>query len=87
MTKPTPNAKETVLQPVEDSPLKAYEAKRAEIRQLLKQIDQGLERHDQRALSLVGHHWGHVGDLVGIIEILTEARDRLNLTGRYGNVS
>ena len=79
--------KNTVLHELEDSPLKAYEVKQAEVLELLKQIQVGLERHDQRAKSLVGHHWGHVGDLIGVVEILTEACDRLHLTGRHTNGS
>jgi hypothetical protein len=84
---PEQGIKKTVLQPVEDSPLKEYEAKRDEVRKLMKQIEAGLEQHDRRALSLVGHHWGHVGDLISVIEALTDIKDRLHLTGRYSNVS
>jgi hypothetical protein len=72
---------------VENNPLKEYEAKQAEILKLLKQIEDGLERHDRRASSLVGHHWGHVGDLISIIDTLTDIKDRLHLTGEYANVS
>jgi hypothetical protein len=72
---------------VENTALESYEAKQAEIRKLLKQIEQGLEQHDRRASSLVGHHWGHVGDLMSIAEVLTDIKDRLHLTGEYANVS
>jgi hypothetical protein len=84
---PTNEKNKTVLQPVEDSPLKEYEVKRAEVLKLLKQIEAGLEQHDRRASSLVGHHWGHVGDLITVIRDLTDIKDRLHLTGRYSNVS
>ena len=80
MIKPT-------IKPVEETALEAYEAKQAEIRKLLKQIEQGLVQHDRRASSLVGHHWGHVGDLVSIAETLKDLKDRLHLTGEYANVS
>ena len=72
-----------IIKPVEDTALEAYEAKQAEIRKLLKQIEDGLQRHDRRASSLIGHHWGHVGDLVSIAETLTDIKDRLHLTGEY----
>ena len=78
--------KQTIKQ-VENNPLEAYEAKQAEILKLLKQIEVGLERHDRRASSLVGHHWGHVGDLASIVDSLTDIKDRLHLTGEYANVS
>jgi hypothetical protein len=68
---------------VVENPLEAYEIQQAEIKKLLKQIEDGLERHDRRASSVNGHHWGHVGDLIGITETLTDLKDRLHLTGEY----
>lgn len=66
-----------------DNPVDAYDLEQEAIRQLLRQIEDGLGRHDRRARSLRGHHWGHVGDLVTISEILTDVKDRLCLTGEY----
>jgi hypothetical protein len=62
--------------------LEEYEKKQAEIKKLLKQIDAGLQAHD-RAASGTGHHWGHVGDLTDIAEVLTDIKDRLHQTGEY----
>ena len=76
-----------ILKPVEETALSAYEARQAEIRRLLRKIEDGLEKHDRRASSLMGHHWGHVGDLVSIVETLKDINDRLHLTGEYANVS
>jgi hypothetical protein len=67
--------------------LKEYEARQAEIRKLLKQIEAGLQKHDREASSNAGgHHWGHVGDLTSIAETLTDLRDRLHGTGEYAEV-
>lgn len=62
--------------------LNEYEKKQAEIQKLLKQIAVGMEKHD-RAASGTGHHWGHVGDLNDIAEVLTDIKDRLHQTGEY----
>jgi hypothetical protein len=66
--------------------LKEYEAKQAEIKKLLKQIEDGLFTHDRNASDPGGHHWGHVGDLVSIAETLTDLKDRLHGTGEYAEV-
>jgi hypothetical protein len=71
------------IKQVENDPLKAYEARQAEIRKLLKQIEDGLEKHDRRASSFGPHHWGHVGDLISIAHTLQEVSDQLHLTGEY----
>lgn len=64
--------------------LKEYEARQAEIKKLLKQIEVGLQKHDRKASSKAGgHHWGHVGDLTSIAERLTDLRDMLHGTGEY----
>jgi hypothetical protein len=65
-------------------PLVEYEKKQAEIKQLLKQIEVGLKKHDQDASrDRGGHHWGYVGDLVSIAETLSNLRDRLHWLGEY----
>jgi len=66
--------------------LKEYEAKQAEIKKLLRQIEVGLEKHDRNASGPGGHHWGHVGDLTSIAETLTDLKDRLHGTGEYAEV-
>jgi len=71
------------IKQVDADPLKAYEAKQAEIKELLKQIKAGLEKHDRQASSHGGHQWGHVGDLAGIADTLTDLKDRLHHTGEY----
>jgi len=71
------------IKQVENDPLKEYEARQAEIRKLLKQIEDGLEKHDRRASSIGSHHWGHVGDLTSIVHTLNEVNDQLHLTGEY----
>ena len=44
--------------------IEAYEAKQAEIKKLLKQIDAALLEHDREgSREPGGHHWGYVGDL------------------------
>jgi len=63
--------------------LEEYEAKQAEIKKLLKQIEAGLQQHDRKASAQGGHHWEHVGDLTSIAETLTDLRDRLHNTGEY----
>lgn len=64
--------------------LQAYERKQAEIKKLLKEIEAGLEKHDQKASNRPGgHHWGHVGSLASIANTLTDLRDRLHGTGEY----
>lgn len=68
---------------VKDEPLQEYEAKQAEIKKLLKQIEEGLRKHDRNASSQGGHHWGHVGDLTSIADTLTDLKDRLHHTGEY----
>lgn len=61
--------------------LEAYEDKQAEIERLLKQIKEGLLKHDRGCTPR--HHWGHVGDLTSIAEQLTDIKDRLHQTGEY----
>jgi hypothetical protein len=78
--------RQTIKQ-VEDTASEVYEARQAETRKLLKQIEADLEQHDRQASSLIGHHWGHVGDLMSIADTLTDLKDRLHLTGEYANVS
>ena len=68
---------------VQNDPLKEYEAKQAEIKKLLKQIEAGLEKHDRSASGPGGHHWGHVGDLTSIADTLRDLKDRLHGTGEY----
>jgi hypothetical protein len=64
--------------------LEAYETSQAQIKRLLKKIEAGLERHDKEASrDRAGHHWGYVGDLLDIQEILTDISDRLHLDGEY----
>ena len=79
--------KNQTVRQIEDTALEAYEARQAEIRKLLKQIEDGLEKHDRRASCLAGHHWGHVGDLISIADTLTDLSDRLHLTGEYSNTN
>lgn len=67
--------------------LKAYETKQAEIEKLLKQIQAGLLKHDRKASGTDGHHWGHVGDLTDIAATLVDLRDRLHLTGEYAQIA
>ncbi len=68
--------------------LQEYEAKQAEIRKLLKQIETGLLKHDRNASSKPGgHHWGHVEDLESIAERLTDLKDCLHGTGEYANLA
>lgn len=65
-----------------------YEAKQAAIRKLLKQVEVGLEKHDRNASSKPGgHHWGHVGDLGRVIEVLIDLKDHLHGTGEYAEVA
>ena len=66
-----------------ESALEAYEAKQAEIKKLIKQIEAGLEKYDRDASGPGGHNWGHVGDLSSIAETLTDLKDRLHGTGEY----
>ena len=67
--------------------LKAYETKQAEIEKLLKQIQAGLLKHDRKASVPGGHNWCHVGDLDDIADTLAELRDRLHGTGEYAEVA
>jgi len=67
--------------------LKEYEKRQAQLKKLLKQIEAGLEKHDRDASKDGGHHWGHVGDLASIVEILTDIKDRLHRTGEYAEVA
>lgn len=69
-----------------ESSLEKYEQKQREIRKLLKQIEDGLDKHDRNASCVGGHHWGHVGDLASIASTLTDLRDRLHHTGEYAEV-
>ena len=62
---------------IENNPLKEYEARRASIKKLLKQIEAGLEKHDRNASVHGGHHWGHVGDLTSIADTLADLKARL----------
>jgi hypothetical protein len=71
---------------VNNDPLKEYEAKKAAIKKLLKQIEAGLEKHNHRASGHGGHHWGHVGDLTSIADTLTDLKDRLHYTGESTKV-
>jgi hypothetical protein len=57
-----------------------YQEKQEEIAELLKQIQAGLEQHNQSASN---KNWCHVGDLTSIAETLTDIRDRLHGTGEY----
>ena len=57
-----------------------YQAKQAEIAELLKQIQAGLDQHDQSASA---KNWCHVGDLTSIAATLTDLRDRLHGSGEY----
>ena len=69
---------------IENDPLKAYEARQAEIEKLLKQIQAGLEKHDHNASGKPGAvNWGHVGDLASIADTLRDLKDRLHGTGEY----
>lgn len=63
--------------------LQEYEAKQAEIKKLLKQIETSLVVHDHKASGKGGHHWGHVGDLRHVAGNLEELRDFLMGTGEY----
>lgn len=70
-----------------ENALMQYEAKQAEIKKLLRQIEAGMQKHDRNASrDPGGHHWGHVGDLMSIAETLTDLRDRLHGTGEYAEV-
>ena len=71
------------IKQVHNDPLKEYEAKQAEIKKLLKQIEAGILEHDRRASDPGGHHWGHVGDLTSIADTLRDIKDRLYCTGEY----
>lgn len=67
-----------------ETALKEYERKKKEIQKLLKQIEEGLEKHDRDASSdKLGHHWGHVGDLASMVHELRDIKDRLHHTGEY----
>ncbi len=69
---------------IKRDPLVEYEKKQAEIKQLIKQIEIGLKKHDQDASQdRGGHHWGYIGDLTSIAETLTGLRDRLHWLGEY----
>lgn len=65
--------------------LQAYENKQSEIIRLLKQIEDGIEKHDRKASSNGGHHWGYVGDLTKIAADLTEIRDFLHGKSEHKN--
>jgi hypothetical protein len=71
------------IKQVQNDPLKEYEAKQAEIKKLLKQIEAGLEKHDRNGSTSGGHHWGHVGNLTSIADTLRDLKDRLHGTGEY----
>lgn len=79
--------KTQTIRKIEDTALEAYEARQAEIQRLLKQIEDGLEKHDRRASCIAGHHWGHVGDLISIADTLQDLSDRLHLTGEYSKTA
>lgn len=66
-----------------DGALEEYECKQAEIKKILRQISDGLQKHDRNASNQGGHNWTHVGDLVSISETLTDIRDRLHSQGEY----
>ena len=59
-----------------------YDEKQAEIKALLKSIQDGMKKH-QRAATQNGCHWGYVGDLTSIAEELQELSDRLHRVGEY----
>ena len=59
-----------------------YDKKQAEIKSLLKSIQDGIKQHEH-ASKQNGCHWGYVGDLTSIAEELQELSDRLHRVGEY----
>lgn len=59
-----------------------YQRLQGELKLLMRQIESGLREHNLDARE-EGHHWGHVGDLGSIKEVLTDIKDRLHGTGEY----
>jgi hypothetical protein len=78
--------KHTTARKAKGDALKQYKQRQDEIRKLLKQIEDGLQKHDRDASARGGHHWGHAGDLSRIAAELTDIRDRLHGTGEYARV-
>lgn len=62
--------------------LKEYEKKQAEIKKLLKQIDDGLRKHSQDAAQKP-ENWGYLGDLEHTENQLREIRDFICKMGEY----
>jgi len=63
-----------------ENALAAYEAKQAQIKKLLKQIEAAVEQSDKDRTE--GVNWGHVGSLGHVVEELTEVRDWLKGTAK-----
>lgn len=60
-----------------------YKRNQAQVRQLLKEIRDGLDTHQRATNENERALWGYVGDLKRITAELSDLRDRLNGTGEY----